>query len=198
MPSPSRTSLDAIVAAGRRLLERDGLEALTMQGVAAAVGIRPPSLYKHVHDRGELVRLIGTHVAIELAETMEAAATTGDPRTDLRAVAGALREFVHRQPAAYSLLTARMPEAWRPDAEANARASLPIVRIAAALTGEEHALDGARTLVAWANGFLAMELAGAFRLGGDVDRAWAFGVEHLLAALTPGPWNTGPDDAVAR
>jgi hypothetical protein len=28
-----------------------------------------------------------------------------------------------------------------------------------------------------------MELTGAFRLGGDVDRAYAFGIERLGAAL---------------
>jgi hypothetical protein len=28
-----------------------------------------------------------------------------------------------------------------------------------------------------------MELAGAFRLGGSVDEAWAFGLEHLIAGL---------------
>ena len=33
----------------------------------------------------------------------------------------------------------------------------------------EHGLEAARTVVAWANGFVGMELAGAFRMGGDVD-----------------------------
>jgi hypothetical protein len=55
---------------------------------------------------------------------------------------------------------------------------------AAALAGPEHSLEAARTIVAWAHGFVSMELAGAFRLGGDVDRAYAFGVERLAAALT--------------
>ena len=37
--------------------------------------------------------------------------------------------------------------------------------------------------MAWANGFLNMELAGAFRLGGDVDQAFDFGVESLTRAI---------------
>jgi hypothetical protein len=38
-------------------------------------------------------------------------------------------------------------------------------------------------VVAWAHGFVSMELAGAFRLGGDVDDAFAFGVDRLASAL---------------
>ena len=58
MPTPSRTSTAQIVAAGRVILEAEGFEGLTMQRVAAAVGVRAPSLYKRVDGRRELVRLI--------------------------------------------------------------------------------------------------------------------------------------------
>jgi hypothetical protein len=29
-----------------------------------------------------------------------------------------------------------------------------------------------------------MELGGSFRLGGDLDRAWRFGVERIVDAIT--------------
>ena len=38
-------------------------------------------------------------------------------------------------------------------------------------------------MTAWATGFLTMELAGAFRLGGDLDEAYAFGLETIVAGL---------------
>ncbi len=57
------------------------------------------------------------------------------------------------------------------------------------LAGPSEALEGARTFVAWAHGFVSMELAGAFRLGGDLDAAYAFGIESILngvsASATP-------------
>ena len=60
----------------------------------------------------------------------------------------------------------------------------PIVRAMAAIAGESDALEGARTFVAWAHGFVTMELAGAFRLGGDLESAYLFGIESILAGVS--------------
>ena len=52
-----------------------------------------------------------------------------------------------------------------------------------ALAGPDHVLEAARTVVAWASGFVGMELAGAFRLGGDVDAAFDYGARRIAAAI---------------
>lgn len=184
MPTPARTSLDEIIGAGRSILETEGLGGLTMQRVASKVGVRAPSLYKHVRGRSELVRLIANDVAGKLADALDAAAASGDPRANLRGLADAFRAFALAQPEAYSLLFARLPEDARVDPEINLRASETLLRTAAALAGPDHALDAARTVVAWANGFVGMELAGAFRLGGDVDRAFAYGIDRLTRSIS--------------
>ena len=183
MPTPARTSTDGIVAAGRAILDADGLDGLTMSGVAKAVGVRAPSLYKRVRGRGELVRLIANDIADELTRTLDAAATSGDPAADLRAIAGAFRGWALAHPEAFHLLFDRLPDDERVDPDINARSAAALLRTAAELAGEEHALEAARTVVAWANGFLNMELAGAFRLGGNVDEAFEFGVERLTLAI---------------
>ncbi len=183
MPAHARTSLDAIVAAGRDLLEAEGLEAVTMQGVATAVGVRPPSLYKHVDGRGDLIRLVIEDVGRDLAETVAGAAISGDPVHDLGALARAFRGFAHAHPRSYGYVIGPLPEAWQPQLEVLAPANEAILGVAAALAGPERALEGARMIVAWANGFVSMELAGAFRLGGDVDEAFAFGIDRLAIAL---------------
>ena len=181
MPAHAQTSTAAIVAAGRRLLEERGVEALTMQDVAVAVGVRAPSLYKRVSGRSDLLRLILEDVADELTAMTDAAAGSGDPAADLRAMAAAYRRFAHSNPVAYTLMYA--PQAPPGATERSARSSAPLLRVVAELAGPQHMLLAARMIVAWANGFIMMELAGAFRLGGDIEQAWSFGLDQVLAAI---------------
>lgn len=183
MPTPARTSLPQIVAAGREALARDGLDGLTMAQVAERVGVRAPSLYKRVRGRSDLVRLVAQDVLAELRTVLDEAARTGDPAADLRALAVAFRDFARRDPNAHGLVFLPLPDGVAPDPALVAAAAAPVLRVAAALAGPDHALDAARTITAWASGFLRMELAGGFQLGGDVDEAFAFGVELLSRGL---------------
>jgi AcrR family transcriptional regulator len=45
---------EQILDVALELLERDGAESLTMRSIAEAVGMRAPSLYKHVPDKQSL------------------------------------------------------------------------------------------------------------------------------------------------
>jgi AcrR family transcriptional regulator len=177
MPTPDRTSLDAIVLAARDLLETDGLTGLTMHAVAQRVGVRTPSLYKRVQSRDALIQLVAESTLIALGERMAAG---GDPVR----LANILRAFGHERPAAFQLVMT--PGAGTPvaDPAVAAAASAPLLRATAELAGAEYALEAARTVTAWATGFISMELNGAFKLGGDVDRAWDFGVTRIVAAIT--------------
>jgi len=194
MPAPERTTLEAIVAAGRAIVEDGGLDALTMQAVASRVGVRAPSLYKRVRNRDELIRLVVEATANELGERLRAAAKDAgdDPRDVLVALAHDLRAFAHERPHGYQLIFGPLPPGGRPDREVLARASAPVLDAVRQLAGEEHALEAARTVTAWANGFLCMELAGAFRLGGDLDRAYAWGISTLVAAIARRPADPAP------
>ncbi len=184
MPTRARTSLEEIVAAARQILEEDGRGAVTMQRVAAAVGVRPPSLYKRVRDQAQLMHLVANDVATELADALDAAAATGQPETDLQQIANAFRSWTSRAPSAYVLLTSAVPETWRPDTELNARMSAAVLRSTEQLVGPDRALDAARTFVAFVHGFVSLELAGTFRLGGDPQTAYRFGVSSLISAMS--------------
>ena len=186
MPAPTRTSRDAIVQAARALLEQQGLDAVVMNAVAERVGVRGPSLYKHVADRAALIRAVGDLVTDELRATMAQAMIGDDPAADLRALAFAYRAFVRANPNGYGLLFAHLEPDLQPDPTAVAELGRPIVAAVARLIGDEGpaALEAGRTLVAWAHGFVSMELAGGFRLGGDLDAAYATGIDLILAGIS--------------
>ncbi|MES2170741.1 MAG: TetR/AcrR family transcriptional regulator [Actinomycetota bacterium] len=177
MPTPDRTSLDAIVIAARDLLESEGLAALTMQAVAERVGVRAPSLYKRVQNRDQLIQLVAEATLTDLADRLDSASTALE-------LANSFRAFGHERPAAFQLVMTPGAGIPVPRPEYGAAASAAILSLTRALAGPDHALEAARTLTAWASGFVSMELNGGFNLGGDVDRAWAFGVATILAAIS--------------
>ena len=195
MPAAARTSRGAIVDEAREILERDGLDGLTMRAVANGVGVRAPSLYKHVTDRGDLVRLVMDATVLELGERLRSV-PDARPETRLRSIADEFRGFAHARPAAFGLLFAAIPDAWRADPTANADAVRPVIDAAAELVGTDRALDASRTLTAACVGFITMELSGAFRLGGSVDAAWSFLIDTLVVGLAPRA--TGPAGRTGR
>lgn len=189
MPTPPRTSLSEIVSAGRALVESEGPDRLTMQRLAKAVGVKAPSLYKHVDSRDHLIRLVAEDVVADLIIALDDAVAGVDPGEDLAALAHALRGFAHANPEAYGLLFSRLPEEQRPDAALLEQGVAALFRTTEALTGRDDALEAARTVTAWGHGFITMELAGAFRMGGDVDRAFEFGLDRLVTVLAESaPW----------
>jgi len=172
MPTPERTSLAEIVEAARALLESGGPSGVTMNAVAARVGVRAPSLYKRVRDRDALIVLVAEATANELAGRLAASARSlaGHART--------LRAFAHERPEGFRLMFVTAEAA-----EAAGRAAAPVVEAAAEFVGPERALDAARLFTAWATGFVTMELAGSFRMGGDVDEAFEFALATIEAGL---------------
>lgn len=182
-PARARTSADAIVGAGRALLESGGLDAVTMQAVADAVGVRAPSLYKRFPSRQALIRAIAQDVAVELDAVVAPALQVDDSAEAIRVVATRYRAFAKRSPGAYQLLfSSLLPEA-NPTTEANAAAAAGILALTERFVGRERALESARLLTAFVHGFASMELAGAFRLGGDVDVAFRFAIESIIGGL---------------
>ena len=171
MPTPDRTSLAAIIDAGRDLLELGGPSKVTMQAVAGRVGVRAPSLYKRVRDRDALLGLVAEATIDDLGGRL--AASDGS----LSALARAYRAFALARPEGFRLMYAVSGSG-----DAFARASEPVLRAAREAVGDERALEEARLLTAWATGFVNMELSGAFRLGGDVDEAFEYGLTRLATA----------------
>lgn len=183
MPAHPKTTDAEIVQAARRLIEREGRDRFSMNDVAESVGIRAPSLYGRFRDRAGLLGAVEQHVCAELARKLSKLIIDGNPEATLKAQAQALRRFAKRSPNSYSLLfdigSARTAEG----TSARAAAVAPLLPSLAALAGEDHAFAAARVLVPFVHGFISMELADAFRLGGGLDAAFEHGVSVILWGL---------------
>lgn len=183
MPAPARTGREQIVDAARALLEEGGVEAVTMAAVAERVGVRSPSLYKHVRDRGDLLALVVAATIDDATARLEALRDPDAGRSVLAQAEG-MRRFAHDRPQGFRLMFGAVPGAPRPLASEMRRTLQPLLDATTALVGPEHALDAARLLTAWANGFITMELTGALQMGGDIDAAWRWGLRRIVAAVT--------------
>ncbi len=179
MPNVPKTSGARIVSAARKIIAKKGVEALSMEGVASAVGIRAPSLYKHFPNRAAIVQAVTRLVVNDLIVLQREAAIHASARENLRAISRVHRAFARKFPRLYGLVFDPIAAAsfTREDSE---QVVGPLLMLCAQVEGKPNALFLARALTTFTHGFVSMELAGAFHLSGDLDRAFEFGLERLL------------------
>jgi len=172
---------DAVVAAAAALADTDGLHRLTLARLAAALGIRTPSLYAHIGGLDDLRARLGARGAWELAATLQLAAA-GRARGDaLRAVAGAYREYAHAHPGTYAAMQVV------PDSEEFEAAGAEAVGlIVAVLRGYdlegEPAIHAVRAIRSALHGFVSLEREGGFGLPINLDESY----DNLVTMLDAG------------
>jgi len=160
-----------IVAAARDLVELEGADALTMRRLAERLGIRAPSLYKHVPDKAALEAAVIATGLEDIAAVLEAAGN--EASEPLVAVAAAYRAFALSHPHLYRLINDRpLPREHLPPG-LEGRAAAPLLRAVQNQTR-------ARAIWAFAHGMIMLELAQRFPAGADLDAAWREGIAALL------------------
>src|SRR3954452_8999857 len=167
MADPRSARAREVVAVGRRVLEQEGPYTLTMRLIADEVGIRAPSLYKHLPHKAALEAAIIAAGFEEAAAAFEAATEGADQ--PLTAFAAAYRAFASAHPHVYRLMTARpLPRELLPPG-LEARAAAPLLRA----TG-----NPPRARAAWAfiQGMIMLELNGQFPADGVTEQAWTSGI----------------------
>ncbi|WP_228993294.1 TetR/AcrR family transcriptional regulator [Streptomyces sp. DH8] len=97
---PRRLDPDVMVATARRIVEEEGVGALSMRRVAKELGSTPMALYHYVQDKDELLMLAlsGTTAAFPRPELPE------DPRERMVAVAAHMHAVVGRVPWVLDIL----------------------------------------------------------------------------------------------
>jgi AcrR family transcriptional regulator len=162
-----------VVAAAADLADEVGWERLTLAALAGRLGVRLPSLYKHIASFDALRRDVAVLAVTELGDAMTAAAVGRAGPDALRSVAAAYRRYGQGHPGRYPA-TVRAPAA---EDEAHTAAAATVLRIVlAVLAGygldDTDAIDAARALRASLHGFVTLEAGGGFGMPYDVDRSY--------------------------
>lgn len=186
----ARRGLDGqrVVAEAIRIADADGLSAVTLARVAAALGVRTPSLYNHVAGREALLRQITLRGLDELGDALRRAAVGRAQGDALAAVADAYRAYAHAHPGCFAATVA----APAPDDAEVQGAAAEVVGVVVAIVGgwgleDEDAIHAVRAIRSALHGFVTIEAAGGFALDVERDVSFARLVRTLAAGLDAAP-----------
>lgn len=178
MPRVGLTT-ESVVLAAAEIADRDGLDALTLAALAAALGVKTPSLYAHLGGLDDLRLRLAALAAAQLGEVL-APAASGLARGDaLRGVAHVYRQWAIEHPGLYAALQPAGPPR-EPGAEQVLALVLAVLR-GYGLEGDE-AIHAARTVRAALHGFVTLEVQGGFGIPVDLGDSFAW----MLGALDRG------------
>ena len=157
-----------IVGVALDLLEEEGPDGLSMRRLAERVGIRAPSIYKHLRDKRALeAAIISAGFELQAAAFERALVDAEDP---LAALARAYREFANAHPHLYRLMTERELQRDTLTPGVEDRAARPVFEA----VGRDPNL--ARAAWAFAHGMTILELDRRFPPDADLDAAWERGI----------------------
>ena len=171
---------DAVIDAASAIADKDGFEAVTLARLAAVLGVRPPSLYKHVEGLDGVRRALALR-GLEEANARIQRATIGKARDEaLYALAHAYWQFARERPGLYAA-SLRAAKPGEKDVAAAGEALLGTVLLVLAgygIKGNDglHAVRGFRAII---HGFVSLDAAGGFRLKLDLEESF----DRLLAAF---------------
>jgi len=158
VPRPDRRA--QLVAAARLLLEAEGVEAVTVRRLGAALGIKGPSIYKHVTDKAVVISALVSEGLGDLADVL-----AGVPATFYR-VAEAYRQWAQEHPHLHRLINHHQLDRSALPPELEERAAAPLLT---ACAGDR---DLARAAWATIIGLVDLELAGRFPPDADIAAAY--------------------------
>jgi len=189
-----------VVRVAADIADETGFANVTLGLVAERLGVRAPSLYKHVDGLADLQHRIATLAMTELGDIASDAAAGLAGRDALAALASALRSYVTAHPGRYTATIGA--EFTGPDDPLLKAGTRVIELIGAVLRGYRidealivHAIRSVRcTLHGWA----VLQAVNGFQWSGDLDVSFEALIDFMdsgLRGLADG--DRGPEEALA-
>lgn len=176
----------ALLTAAEAVLDRDGVDGVTIRAVAQHASVSPTSVYNRFESKDGLVAALAMRALEQLGDAIDVP-TDGDAVARLHQACRAYRDFALRHPARYSLIFGAGSPLEDQSSDV-ARAGRAVFDVLAGLivdmTGQRKEDDSAESAQAvWSavHGAVTIEQAG---IGQTLDAADTF--EHMLMLLTRG------------
>lgn len=175
---------DDVIAAALDIVDRDGLDALSLKAVADALEVQSPSLYSHVDGLSGLLDALALSVTAEFGETLRDSVVGVSGDDAVAAFAHAYRDWATANPGRYALSLRKIDGVEKRTAGRGAIETMDRVLSSFGLTGAEATAAG-RTLRAALHGFSTLESADSLGRGRH-DASFDYLVEHFLRGVRVG------------
>ena len=181
-----------VVAAAAGLADEIGYAGLTMGLLAERLGVRTPSLYKHVGGLEDLQHQVATLAMTEVGDVIRDAVQGLAGADALAALLHAVRGYVTRHPGRYTATAGGGGAVLRgPDDPLLAASARVLATIAAVLRGYgigEDEMDHAiRTIRCTIHGFAMLEASGGFQWSNDPDESFEWMIRFIDRGLRVSP-----------
>ncbi|WP_415976107.1 TetR/AcrR family transcriptional regulator [Rhodococcus sp. 077-4] len=176
----------SVTEAGAELADEVGYAQMSMGLLAERLGVKTPSLYKHVDNLADLVHRVAVLAMNELADAIRDATQGRSGRDALVAGTHAMRNYAKTHPGRYAAGNAA--QITGPDDPIIAAANRVMDSWSAMLHGyridpgqQTHAMRMLRSLL---HGFATLETAGSFQLGTDLDNSFDWMIDFVDQSLS--------------
>ncbi|WP_330480072.1 TetR/AcrR family transcriptional regulator [Streptomyces sp. NBC_01544] len=185
-----------VIAAASELADEVGFAGLTMGLPAERVGVRTPSLYKHVDSLDALHRGVGLQAVRDISAVLTRAAVGRSGPDAVRAIAETYRKWALDHPGRYAA-SVRAPRPADEEYQAVAHESVQILFDVVAGFGltDERAIDAVRALRTVIHGFVGLESDDAFQMERDPADSYRFVVDTLVNGMRAEAAIDGPGTA---
>jgi AcrR family transcriptional regulator len=179
-----------IIDEAAHLADERGLDQITLAELASRLGVRVPSLYKHLSGLTEVNELLADQCRLELATAMERATIGRAGQSAVESVAHAIRNWAHQHPGRYAATVAAHPSGEEP-AGGTQRALQVFLQILdpEEVQQREELIHRARALRSAIHGFIDLELREGFGIPVAIDDSFDWLVTQLAGIVSQGKEN---------
>ena len=163
-----RLDHDQVLATAEAIVDRDGVQGLTMTALAKELGVKVPSLYNHVPNLEALRGELQARTLREIGERLNHKAMGRTGETAMRALAAEFRRYAQAHPGRYDLAM-QAPVDLPGFAAASVDAGAALHAVIRSYGIEDETLNLQLSTFAALHGVLALENAGFFPSSIDTE-----------------------------